>query len=158
MINPNRIVRAYVEALQAAPEVINALGGNTANVQSYEDAAPGSFSIARAIMRMREPGVLVAWMGTSPSTVGLGLFAHEVSVYVRASVEAPYANIITAILNARGRGDTNKLINQALLPELQPMEIPTTKRIQDEEGSVDMFEISTRFEEALDADQTISDE
>lgn len=157
MLNPADIVNALVTALQGTPAVVTELNGDATLIYAYTDSPPQSSSLALNIYQMPAPGVMIAWNGTGPAKNDtLGLFSHEIAIYVRAqdSTAAPgtptFANIVSAIINAQPTGYSERLINSELLPELLPMEIPTVRRIHDEEGTIDLFEIATDFTEKTD--------
>ena len=158
MINPSDIVNQLVAALQAIPQLVAQLGGSASNIYPYKDSPPQESSLSRAIYEMTSPSVMVAWMGSNPSgQEGLGLFSHAVSLYVRAddATTAPgtptFANVITAIVNGTPTGWTDRLLMSSWFGNrLEPMEVPTIRRIHDEEGTIDLFELATQFTETFD--------
>ncbi len=163
MINPSDIVNALVAALQGIPQLVDQLGGKATNIYAYRDSPPQQSSLSRAIYEMISPSVMVVWIGTSPSRKeGIGLFSHEVSLYVRAddATTAPgtptFANVITAMINGTPTGRPVRFIMDELMPNLQPMEVPTIRRIHDEEGTLDLFEVATEFTELWEDLGTVS--
>lgn len=157
MQNPAHIVNLIVERLRAIPAVVQCCGSNANRIYAYRDAPPDHSSLSRAIYQMISPGVMVAWMGSGPITEeSLGMFGHDISIFVCAEDntagghEPTYANLITAILNGKATDDPNRWISMNLTPDLELMTIPTIRRINDDVGEHDRFEISTRINETTD--------
>lgn len=155
MVNPSLIVNALVEQIQKIPAVVTQLTGDVTRIYAYQDSPPQKSSLSRAIYEMTSPSVMVAWMGTSPTT-GMTLWGHEVSIYVRGddstygNNQPTFANLVTAIINGIPQGSEQSMLNLEVLDYVLPMDVPTIRRIHDDEGTIDLFEIVTRFEEKGD--------
>lgn len=156
MLNPSEIVDSLVTALQTIEPLVDELNGEPDRIYAYRDAPPRSGSLSQGIFRMKSPGVMVAWNGTSAGAEA-GPWAHSISLFVRAR-DYPfgnipsYANVITLIVNGlvTSEGGQQKLLDARIHPLCDPMQVPTIERIHDEEGTIDIFEISTTFNEIGD--------
>ena len=94
MINPKTILAEWVTALQALPNLVDALGGDGTRIQFYTENAtvfgqPTQNNIRLAILSMPPGSILIAWQGTRPGRLGNALvFVHEFSLYLRAPENA----------------------------------------------------------------------
>ena len=107
MINPKTLLAEWVTALQALPNLVEALGGNQNRIRLYTENATvfgqqTQNSIRLAILSMPPGSILIAWQGSGPGRLGNALvFVHDFSLYLRAPEEAQvgYEDLFNWIVN-----------------------------------------------------------
>jgi hypothetical protein len=88
MTNPKTILAEWVTALQALPNLVDALGGDGSYIQFYTENAtvfgqPTQNNIRLAILSMPPGSIMIAWQGTGPGRLGNALvFVHDFSLYL----------------------------------------------------------------------------
>lgn len=155
MINPSILVDAIVAALRDTPEVVRNVGNDPQRITKYTDNPPYSSSLSRGIYLAPTPSVLVAYQGTQTSTAD-GAVTHTFNLFLRAQdpqdPQVPsFADLVTSIFNAMPTtGEGLRLIDMELTDGVLPMEPPSTDRIHDEEGRLDIFQMTTSITEKWD--------
>ena len=121
MTNPKTILAEWVTALQALPNLVDALGGDGSYIQFYTENAtvfgqPTQNNIRLAILSMPPGSIMIAWQGTGPGRLGNALvFVHDFSLYLRAPEEADvgYEDLFNWIVNDVPAGSSLRMLHTA---------------------------------------------
>jgi hypothetical protein len=162
MINPKTILAEWVTALQALPNLVEALGGNANHIQFYSENAtvfgkPTQNNIRLAILSMPPGSILVAWQGTAPGRLGnMLVFVHDFSLYLRAPEEADvgYEDLFNWIVNDIPAGGTLRMLHTQIDPNCEPMDfyLPSARRntvvISADGATFEYFEVPVRLVES----------
>ena len=138
MIHPKTLLAEWVTALQALPNLVDALGGDGGRIQFYTENAtvfgqPTQNNIRLAILSMPPGSILIAWQGSGPGRLGSALvFVHEFSLYLRAP-EAPdvgYEDLFHWIVNDIPEGGALRMLHTQVDPNCEPMDfyLPSIRR------------------------------
>lgn len=137
MINPKTILAEWVTALQALPNLVEALG-DARRIQYYTENATvfgrqTENNIRLAILSMPPGSILIAWQGTRPGRIGSALvFVHEFSLYLRApeSASVGYEDIFNWLVNDIPEGSSLSMLHTNLDPNCEPMDfyLPSAQR------------------------------
>jgi hypothetical protein len=85
MLNPDALIAAWVAKLRNIPQLVTALGGDSAAIQGYFDQFPDQSNIRAALLQQPPGSILVVFMGTDKARVGTAFqFRHKFSFQVRA--------------------------------------------------------------------------
>ena len=130
MINPKTLLAEWVTALQALPNLVEALGGNQNRIQFYTENATvfgqaTQNNIRLAILSMPPGSILVAWQGSGPGRLGNALvFVHDFSLYLRApeQAEVGYEDLFNLIVNDIPTGGTLRMLHTPVDPNCEPMD------------------------------------
>jgi hypothetical protein len=162
MINPKTILAEWVTALQALPNLMEALGGNASSVQFYSEnttvfGQPTQNNVRLAVLSMPPGSIMVVWHGTDHGRLGNALvFVHEFSLYLRAP-EVPsvgYEDLYNWIVNDIPEGSTLKMLHTPVDPNCEPMDfyLPAARRntivISADGTTFEYFEVAVRLIEA----------
>ena len=118
MINPKTILAEWVTALQALPNLVEALGGDPTDPvllgerHRLRPAHPEQLRLA--ILSMPPGSILVAWQGTGAGRLGNALvFVHDFSLYLRApeTAEVGYEDLFNWIVNDIPEGGTLRMLH-----------------------------------------------
>ena len=162
MINPKTLLSEWVTALQALPNLVEALGGNANHIQFYSENAvvfgkPTQNNIRLAILSMPPGSILVAWQGTAPGRLGnMLVFVHDISLYLRAPEEADvgYEGLFNWIVNDIPTGGTLRMLHTQIDPNCEPMDfyLPSARRntivISADGATFEYFECPVRLVES----------
>lgn len=162
MINPKTILAEWVTALQALPNLMEALGGNAGSIQFYSEnttvfGQPTQNNVRLAILSMPPGSILIAWHGTAPGRLGNALvFVHDFALYLRAP-ETPsvgYEDIFNWIVNDIPQGGTLRMLHTQVDPNCEPMDfyLPSARRntivISADGATFEYFEVPVRLIES----------
>jgi hypothetical protein len=161
MVNPKTILAEWVAALQALPDLVEALGGDATRIQFYSENATvfgqqTQNNSRLAILSMPPGSIMVEWQGTGPTRLGTALvFAHHFSLYLRAPEDADvgYEDLFNLIVNGVPQGGSLAMLHTAVDPTCEPMDLdlPTAQRntvvISADGATFEYFEIRTRLVE-----------
>jgi hypothetical protein len=163
VINPKTILGEWVTALQALPNLIQALGdGGSSRIQFYSEnatifGAPAENNLRLAILSMPPASVMVAWQGTRPGRLGTLLtFVHEFSIYLRAPEhgDVGYEDLFDALVNGLPSGSSLKMLHTNIDPHCEPMDfhLPAAQRnvmvVSSDGATFEYFEIRTSLIES----------
>ena len=162
MINPKTILAEWVTALQALPNLMEALGGSASSVQFYSENAtvfgqPTQNNVRLAVLGMPPGSIMVVWHGTAPGRLGNALmFVHEFALYLRAPETASvgYEDLFNWIVNDIPEGGTLKMLHLPVDPSCEPMDfyLPSARRntivISADGATFEYFEVAVRLIEA----------
>jgi hypothetical protein len=85
MLNPDDLILAWLNKLRDIPELVTALGGNSATIQGYFDQFPAQSNLRVALMQMPPGSILVVFQGTDKARVGTAFqFRHSFSFQLKA--------------------------------------------------------------------------
>ena len=159
MINPKTLVAEFVAALQALPNLVDALGSGADSIQGYSENSivfgeQTQNNIRLAILSMPPGSIMVVWQGTGTGRLGSALmFVHEFSLYLRTP-ETPsvgYEDLFNLIVNDYPTGTTIKMLHSPIDPNCEPMDfyLPTARRntvVVGADGSTfEYFEVPVRL-------------
>jgi hypothetical protein len=162
VINPKTILAEWVTALQALPNLVDALGGDGGRIQFYTENAivfgqPTQNNIRLAILSMPPGSIMIAWQGTGPGRLGNALvFVHDFSLYLRAPEEADvgYEDLFNWIVNDVPAGSSLRMLHTAVDPNCEPMDfyLPSARRntvvISPDGATFEYFEVPVRLIES----------
>jgi len=162
MINPKNILAEWVTALQALPNLMEALGGNASSIQFYSEnttvfGQPTQNNVRLAILSMPPGSILIAWHGTAPGRLGNALvFVHDFALYLRAP-ETPsvgYEDLFNWIVNDIPEGGTLRMLHTQVDSNCEPMDfyLPSARRntivISADGATFEYFEVPVRLIES----------
>jgi len=162
MINPKTILAEWVTALQALPNLMEALGGAASSIQFYSEnttvfGQPTQNNVRLAILSMPPGSILIAWHGTAPGRVGNALvFVHDFALYLRAP-ETPsvgYEDLFNWIVNDIPEGGTLRMLHTQVDLNCEPMDfyLPSARRntivISADGATFEYFEVPVRLIES----------
>ena len=162
MINPKTILAEWVTALQALPNLMEALGGNSNSIQFYSEnttvfGQPTQNNVRLAILSMPPGSILIAWHGTAPGRLGNALvFVHDFALYLRAP-ETPsvgYEDLFNWIVNDIPEGGTLRMLHTQVDSNCEPMDfyLPSARRntivISADGATFEYFEVPVRLIES----------
>jgi hypothetical protein len=162
MLNPKTLLAEWVTALQALPNLVEALGGSQNRIQFYTENAvvfgqPTQNNIRLAILSMPPGSILVAWQGSGPGGLGnMLVFVHDFSLYLRAPEEADvgYEDLFNWIVNDIPTGGTLRMLHTQIDPNCEPMDfyLPSARRntivISADGATFEYFEVPVRLIES----------
>ena len=162
MLNPKTLLAEWVTALQALPNLLEALGGSQNRIQFYTENAvvfgqPTQNNIRLAILSMPPGSILVAWQGTGPGRLGNALvFVHDFSLYLRTPEAAGvgYEDLFNLIVNDTPVGGALKMLHLQVDPGCEPMDfyLPSARRntvvISPDGATFEYFEVPVRLIES----------
>ena len=162
MLSPKTLLAEWVTALQALPNLMEALGGNQNRIQFYSENAvvfgqPTQNNIRLAILSMPPGSILVAWQGSGPGRLGSMLvFVHDFSLYLRAPEEADvgYEDLFNWIVNDIPTGGDLRMLHTQVDPNCEPMDfyLPSARRntivISADGATFEYFEVPVRLIES----------
>ncbi len=163
MINPKTILAEWVTALQALPDLVEALGGDDMRIQFYTENATvfgqqTQNNTRLAILSMPPGSILIAWQGTRPGRLGGNLvFVHEFSLYLRApeNADVGYEDLFNWIVNDVPTGSSLPMLHTNIDPNCEPMDfyLPTAQRntvvISADGATFEYFEVRVSLIESL---------
>jgi len=162
MINPKTILAEWVTALQALPNLMEALGGAANSIQFYSEnttvfGQPTQNNVRFAILSRPPGSILIAWHGTAPGRVGNALvFVHDFALYLRAP-ETPsvgYEDLFNWIVNDIPEGGTLRMLHTQVDLNCEPMDfyLPSARRntivISADGATFEYFEVPVRLIES----------
>jgi hypothetical protein len=162
MINPKTILAEWVTALQALPNLMEALGGNASSIQFYSEnttvfGQPTQNNVRLAILSMPPGSILIAWQGTASGRLGNALvFVHDFALYLRAP-ETPsvgYEDLFNWIVNDIPEGGTLRMLHTQVDSNCEPMDfyLPSARRntivISADGATFEYFEVPVRLIES----------
>ena len=162
MINPKTILAEWVTALQALPNLMEALGGNAGSIQFYSEnttvfCQPTQNNVRLAILSMPPGSILIAWQGTASGRLGNALvFVHDFALYLRAP-ETPsvgYEDLFNWIVNDIPEGGTLRMLHTQVDSNCEPMDfyLPSARRntivISADGATFEYFEVPVRLIES----------
>jgi len=145
------LIDALVAALRDIPELVGEMGGDVERIYAYHDSYPKKVSLVHAIHAVPAPGIMAAWQGTQPASLGgMDVWKHYVTLFLRAgetfSGDPPTAYYLLRRLILKGvptsAGVT--VLNMTIHPSCYPMDLPTIQRQTDSEA-LDYFEMPLSF-------------
>ena len=162
MVHPKTLLAEWVITLQALPNLVHALGGDSTRIQFYTEnttvfGQPTQNNIRLAILSMPPGSILVAWQGTTPGRLGNALvFVHEFSLYLRAPETASvgYEDLFNWIVNDIAEGGTLRMLHTQVDPNCEPMDfyLPSARRntvvISADGATFEFFEVAVRLIES----------
>ena len=162
MINPKTILAEWVTALQALPNLMDALGSTASSIQFYSEnttvfGQPTQNNVRLAILSMPPGSILIAWHGTAPGRLGNALvFVHDFAIYLRAP-ETPsvgYEDLFSWIVNDIPEGGALRMLHTPVDPNCEPMDfyLPSARRntivISADGATFEYFEVPVRLIES----------
>jgi len=162
MINPKTILAEWVTALQALPNLMEALGGVASSIQFYSEnttvfGQPTQNNVRLAILSMPPGSILIAWQGTASGRLGNALvFVHDFALYLRAP-ETPsvgYEDLFNWIVNDIPEGGTLRMLHTQVDSNCEPMDfyLPSARRntivISADGATFEYFEVPVRLIES----------
>jgi hypothetical protein len=163
MINPKTILAEWVTALQALPNLVEALGGNANHIQFYSENAivfgkPTQNNIRLAILSMPPGSIMIVWQGSGPGRLGNALeFVHDFSLYLRApeGADVGYEDLFNWIVNDTPTGGALRMLHTQVDPSCEPMDfyLPSARRntivISADGATFEYFEVPVRLIESF---------
>jgi hypothetical protein len=162
MINPKTILAEWVTALQALPNLVEALGGDPTTIQFYSEnttvfGQPTQANVRLAVLSMPPGSLMVVWHGTDRGRLGNALvFVHDFSLYLRApeTSSVGYEDLFNWIVNDIPEGGTLRMLHIQVDPNCEPMDfyLPAARRntivISGDGTTFEYFEVAARLIES----------
>ena len=162
MVNPKTILQEWVELLQSAPRLVEALGGDGGCIEFYSEnrivfGHPTENNVRHAILSMPPGSIMIAWQGSGPARLGnMLVFAHDFSLYLRAPeiADVGYEDLWTWIVEDIPGGGSLRLLHTPVDPGCEPMDfyLPTARRntvvIGADGTTFEYFEVPVRLIES----------
>ena len=162
MINPKTILAEWVTALQALPNLMEALGGNASSIQFYSEnmtvfGQPTQANVRLAVLGMPPGSIMVVWHGTAPGRLGNALvFVHDFALYLRApeTGSVGYEDLFNWIVNDIPEGSPLKMLHIQVDTGCEPMDfyLPSARRntivISADGATFEYFEVAVRLIES----------
>jgi hypothetical protein len=162
MINPKTILAEWVTALQALPNLVEALGGNSAQIQFYSEnitvfGQPTQANVRLAVLSMPPGSLMIVWNGSGPGRLGNALvFVHHFALFLRApeTANVGYEDLWTWIVEDIPESSTLKMLHTQIDPNAEPMDfyLPEARRntivISADGTTFEYFEVAVRLIEA----------
>ena len=162
MINPKTIGREWVTALQALPNVVEALGDKD-NIQYYSENTvvfdhPTENNVRHAILSMPPGSIMIVWQGSGPALLGNAqVFAHDYSLYLRAPeiADVGYEDLWTWIVEDIPGDGALRMLHTQIDAGCEPMDfkLPSARRntvvISADGATFEYFEVSVRLVESF---------
>jgi hypothetical protein len=156
LLNPQILLNAIAEKLRLIPELANV------PVYTYDESFPVSNDLMLGIWKLKAPGLLVIWRGTSPGAkTGMEAWRHSYSIAVRATSDtnmvatpSDYFTLWTAIMNGVPADGNNCDFRHSHLHEavyqVQPPSILRQTIFVTPESRLDYYEIFLNYDEKGD--------
>jgi hypothetical protein len=162
MINPKTILAEWVTALQTLPNLVEALGGNSAQIQFYSEnitvfGQPTQANVRLAVLSMPPGSLMIVWNGSGPGRLGNALvFVHHFALFLRApeTANVGYEDLWTWIVEDIPENSTLKMLHTQIDPNAEPMDfyLPEARRntivISADGTTFEYFEVAVRLIEA----------
>jgi len=162
MINPKTLLGEWVTALQALPNLVEALGGDGTRIQFYTEnttvfGQPTQNNIRLAILSMPPGSIMIAWQGTAPGRLGnMLMFVHDFSLYLRApeNADVGYEDLFNWLVNDTPAGGTLRMLHTQIDANCEPMDfyLPSARRntvvISADGATFEYFEVPVRLIES----------
>jgi len=152
LIKVSELVDAFVDHLRRIPDLVAHLQGRPEAIYAHHDRYPDVNSLALAVQQMEPGNVMVAWVGSQPSS-GMSWWKHQLKIFIRANVEefsgtSPdgYYEIVRLMFDGVPEGQTLEMRSIEPVDRVDPMSDWSIARSSDIEG-VDYFEIDLTFNE-----------
>lgn len=151
MVNLITLTNAIVDKLVLIPELIVALGGDTANIIGYIDRNPDFNSVSLALYKQKPGTVMVIWQETLLTQGEMEAWMHQFVIFVRAVRGASPLDLINLIINGVPvPGDGLRWLYCPVMPGVLPTNITDITRPSDTEG-IDYHSIVCEIKETGDA-------
>ena len=161
MVNPKTILAEWVTALQALPNLVAALGGDSNRIQFYSENTTvfgqrTQNNSRLAILSMPPGSIMIEWLGSGPTKIGNAkVFAHDFALFLRAPEIASvgYEDLFTWIVNDIPHGTTLAMLHTVVDSHCEPMDLdlPTARRttvvISADGTTFEYFEVLARLVE-----------
>ncbi len=156
MLNPQVLLDAIAEKLRLIPELASV------PVYTYDERYPINTDMLMAIYKLKAPGLLVIWRGSSPGAKDkMEAWRHSYSIVVRATTDVSVATIPsnvfdlwTVIMNSIPADGTNcNFRHSHLHPAVYQMQPPSILRqtmFVTPETRLDYYEIGLAYDEKGD--------
>jgi len=162
MINPGVLTRDLVTALRSIPELVAEVDGDATKIRAYIDRYPGEASIARAIWKLENPGILVMYQGYGPGRAKQNeTWRHQVAIYLKlrgletGQDESTYYKGIWLLVNGVPSAGALRIADTEVNADCFQMDVPSCNRrsllIDDRGTTIDYWEFQATFTEKGDA-------
>lgn len=151
MVNFIVLTNAIVTTLASVPELVAALGGDSANIIGYIDTNPDHNSVSLAIYKQKPGSVMVIWQETLLTQGDMEGWLHQFVIFVRAARGASPLDLIDLIINGIPvPGDGLRWRYCPVMLGVLPTNITDITRPSDTEG-IDYHSIVCEIKETGDA-------
>lgn len=162
MINPGVLVAGIVAALRAVPELVAECNHDELRINAYVDRYPDSASIARAVWKMPNPSILIAYQGFGPGRVrAMETWRHQVTVFLKLRELGPdeaseaYYRALELLVNGVTTVSGQRMLATEVVADCYAMDVPSAGRrslVIDQVGTtIDYWEFTAVFTEKGDA-------
>ena len=142
MTNARELVDNFVALLRQIPELVAEMDGDSSRIRAYHDSFPEASSLESAVHTMQAPGILVAWMGEEPGSIGeLQAYRQRLRVCIRAR---NYYKVCGLLRHGVPTSIGVPMIRATVHPSCLPMDLPRSERRTDAE-QLDYFEVDVSF-------------
>jgi len=142
MTNARELVDNFVALLRQIPELVAEMDGDSSRIRAYHDSFPEASSLESAVHTMQAPGILVAWMGEEPGSIGeLQAYRQRLRVCIRAR---NYYKVCGLLRHGVPTSIGVPMIRATVHPSCLPMDLPRIERRTDAE-QLDYFEAEIGF-------------
>ena len=151
MVNLTELTNAIVDKLVLIPDLVAALGGDTANIIGYIDRNPDFNSVSLHLYKQKPGTVMVIWQETLLTQGEMEAWMHQFVIFVRALRGASPLDLIDKIINGIPvPGDGLRWRYCPVMPGVLPTNITDITRPSDTEG-IDYHSIVCEIKETGDA-------
>jgi hypothetical protein len=151
LVNLTELTNAIVDKLVLIPDLVAALGGDTANIIGYIDRNPDFNSVSLHLYKQKPGTVMVIWQETLLTQGEMEAWMHQFVIFVRALRGASPLDLIDKIINGIPvPGDGLRWRYCPVMPGVLPTNITDITRPSDTEG-IDYHSIVCEIKETGDA-------
>jgi hypothetical protein len=148
MVKPSEVVDALVAMLQAIPDLVDALNGDSNLIYAYLDTYPQNVDREKAVHDMPSPSVMVRYEGTFQ---GMPATTHRVLIICRPGSDASGADLAYLVLAGIPIGEprTNIFVSHLIHADLEPLRQDGDSRPQLDTEGVEYWQINASIEEKM---------
>jgi hypothetical protein len=151
LVNLITLTNAIVDKLVLIPELVAALGGDTANIIGYIDRNPDFNSVSLSLYKQKPGSVIVLWQETLLTQGEMEAWLHQFVIFVRAARGESPLDLINLIINGVPvPGDGLRWLYCPVMPGVLPTNVTDITRPSDTEG-IDYHSIVCEIKETGDA-------
>jgi len=140
MLDPEVLTAAIVDTLRTIPDLVDAMGGDPANIFAHQYLYGEENSLAKAVAEMKAPSMLLAWKGTLGGNFnGMTVRKHPYELYIRTKnvagslTPAGPGHVWWLAMNKPVNGGTLNIRQIQIMDGVDIMDIPSVSHRQDEE-------------------------
>jgi hypothetical protein len=149
MVKPSDVVDALVAMLQAIPDLVDALNGDSSLIYAYLDTYPQNVDREKAVHDMESPSVMVVYEDFGIGSEGQAATTnHRLTIYARPAADVSGSDLAYLIVSGVPTGEPTNLITSAEIhSDLLPMRMDGRFGPQRDVEGVEYWSASISFNE-----------